>query len=200
MAASESASSAGPAHSLFPTAPREQNDLLMPAEFASVSRNETTTTSTILPAFPLTSLERAVDRVEDLVMTHAMRLRSSSDESLSVIIKPGAGIQIALEVRQDRGGLEVQASLQHGDFGFLSRHWADLQQQLEARGIRLNPLTSDQPELAGNHSHPDSHAPKYSPDQLAPVTKARGLTIEGVVAVASAPRPARRSDNWETWA
>lgn len=200
MTAMESVSPAGPARSLLPPEPREENELMPPVEMASISRPETSTTSTILPTLPLTSLARAVDRVEDLVTTHAMRLRSSGEETLSVVIKPGAGVQIALEVRQQPDGIEVQASLQHGDFGFLNRHWSDLQQQLETRGIRLQPLSSEQPSLAGNSSDSESRSSRYSEDQLAPVTKARGLTIEGVVAVASTPRPARRSDHWESWA
>lgn len=200
MTAMESALPAGPARSLLPPEPREENELMRSVEMASISRPETSTTSTILPTLPLTSLARAVDRIEDLATTHAMRLRSSGEENLSVVIKPGAGVQIALELRQQPDGIEVQASLQHGDFGFLNRHWSDLQQQLEARGIRLHALTSEQTSLAGNSSDSQSRSSKFSEDQLAPVTKARGLTIEGVVAVASTPRPARRSEHWESWA
>ena len=72
-----------------------------------------------------------------------MRVNDVGTDSLQVVIKPGAGTQLSLELRQHGGGVEVQAALQQGDFKHLSQHWPELQQRLEQRGIRLAPLTDD---------------------------------------------------------
>lgn len=199
--ATETLLPAKPARSLPPTAATEQILPLSTSDFASITRPDTNTTSTILPTLPLTSLTRAVDRVEDLITTQALRLRTSGEESLQVILNPGAGLRISLDVRQQAGGIEVSASLQHGDFQFLNRHWSDLQQQLEARGIRLGPLTSEHTAQFGSDANNFHHRPPAKPaDELAPVMKSRGLTLEGVVAVASVPRAAGKVNQWESWA
>jgi hypothetical protein len=86
---------------------------------------------------------RALERAQDIIVLHADRLSESGNASLQVVIKPGAGTQLSLELRQRGDGVEAQAVLQRGDFNHLNQQWPALQQQLEQRGIRLAPLVSD---------------------------------------------------------
>jgi hypothetical protein len=83
---------------------------------------------------------RTAERTSEMVALHAVRLARSDMDSLSVVIKPGAGTELSLELRQKNGGIEAQAVLQRGDFQALNQHWPDLQQKLEQRGIKLAPL------------------------------------------------------------
>ena len=83
---------------------------------------------------------QTAERTSEMVAVQAVRLARSDAESLSVVIKPGAGTELSLELRQKNGVIEAQAVLQRGDFQALNQHWPDLQQKLEQRGIKLAPL------------------------------------------------------------
>ena len=62
-------------------------------------------------------------------------MQAKSDaESLSVVIRPGAGTELSLELRQRNGAVEAHAILQRGDFQMLNQHWPELQAQLECTG------------------------------------------------------------------
>lgn len=100
------------------------------------------TPATFATASPSMELLRTIERTEDLMALHGMRLRDSGNESLEVMIKPGNGIQLSLTLRMEDGRVEMHARLQGGDYEFLSRHWSELQQQLEPRGVRLTTLTA----------------------------------------------------------
>ena len=87
---------------------------------------------------------RAFERAHDMVALHALRLVDSQSDTLHVVIKPGAGMQLSLELRQRGDAVDAQVVLQRGDFDALSQHWPELQQRLEQRGIRLAPLTGSE--------------------------------------------------------
>ena len=91
---------------------------------------------------------RAVDRTHDMVALQSVRLVDSQTDSLSVVIKPGAGVQLSLQLKQGSDGIEAQAVLQQGDFQDLNQRWPELQQRLEQRGIKLAPLTSDESAMS----------------------------------------------------
>ena len=95
---------------------------------------------------------QALDRTHDLMALHASRLVDAKSDSLQVVLKPDAGTQLSLELRQRGNGIEAQAVLQQGDFAHLKQHWPELQQRLEQRGIKLAPLTSDGNFTAGSGS------------------------------------------------
>jgi hypothetical protein len=98
---------------------------------------------------PVSAGSRILDRTQEMVVQHAMRTTSLTSESLQVVIKPGEGTQLSLELRQRGDGVEVQAVLQQGDFNHLKQSWSDLQQQLQQRGIQLGSLANGN-NLAGN--------------------------------------------------
>jgi hypothetical protein len=83
---------------------------------------------------------RNLERTQEMVTLHAVRLMESQSDMLQVVIKPGAGTELSLQLRQRDGGIEAQATLQRGDFQLMNQHWPELQQRLEQRGIKLAPL------------------------------------------------------------
>jgi hypothetical protein len=83
---------------------------------------------------------RSVERTQEMVVMHALRLAKSDTESLSVVIRPGGGAELSLELRQRNGAVEAIATLQHGDFQMLNQHWPELQEKLDQRGIKLAAL------------------------------------------------------------
>src|SRR5262249_22211228 len=116
----------------------------------------------------LDSRTRLMERTHDLVALHAMRLQQIGDETLQVVIKPGAGLHLALELRQRNDAIEVRAALHSGDFEHLSRNWADLQSRLEARGIRLASLAcAEQSTNAGTNGFRQSQRHPAEQDPVA---------------------------------
>lgn len=201
VAATETALPAKPARSLQPAVATDRTTTFGTTDFASIARFRTQTRLPRFSTLPLTSLTRALDRVEDLITTQTLRLRQFGRGIPAGDLNPGAGLRISLDVRQQANGIEVTASLQHaGDFQFLSRHWSDLQQQLEAHGIRLGPFTSETLRIAAGADDFQQRPSAKPTEELAPVMKSRGLTLEGVVAVANAPRAAGKANRWESWA
>ena len=87
---------------------------------------------------------QVVERTHEMVAVQAVRLQETGSDMLRVVIKPDAGTQLSLELRQRGDGVEAQVTLQHGDFSQLNQHWTDLQQRLELRGVKLSPLADGQ--------------------------------------------------------
>ena len=145
------------------------------------------------------SRTRAVERTQELIVQHAVRLSASSPDSLQVVIKPGADMQLSLELRQRGDGVEAQATLQRGDFNHLNQQWPELQQQLEQRGIRLAPLVGDGIFFDGSGSQNFQNQPKNStePDSFS-VGDLVGGVPDGVFAQPAAG--ARSHRGWESWA
>jgi len=55
-----------------------------------------------MPSLATDSHVRAVERTSEMVMIHAVRLAKADAESMSVVIKPGAGTELSLELRQKK--------------------------------------------------------------------------------------------------
>jgi hypothetical protein len=144
-----------------------------------------------------------LERTHDLVATHAMRLENSGNTSLTVVIKPGGGTQMSLELRQQSNGIAAQASLQQGDYKHLSQNWPELQQRLEQRGIRLAPLT-DNGSSAFASSGGGQGGGLWGQPNPQPAESDRPIGFGGTLtatATASAPgAPAKTAAGWETWA
>jgi hypothetical protein len=114
---------------------------------------------------------------------------------LTVVLKPGAGTQISLELRQNGDGIQAQAALQQGDYHHLNQNWSDLQQRLDQRGIRLGPLV-DQGSF-GNGGNEQSKPQSNQPAELL-----AGSEFAGVQTSAKTNPAARvkAATGWETWA
>lgn len=157
-------------------------------------------TVTATTTAPATSIDtRVLERTHDIVALHAMRLGQSGSDSLHVVVKPGAGIQLSLELRQSETGIEVRAALHKGNFEQLSRHWPELQQRLEARGVRIGTLAT-----AENFSSTSQHQSKQQSadrDSLSAGAFAE-FALAGSMTEAPGARAARASAyrGWETWA
>jgi hypothetical protein len=145
---------------------------------------------------------RALDRTHDIMALHGMRLKESNTDSLHVVIKPGAGLQLSLQLKQNGDGIEAHAVLQRGDFNQLNQHWTELQQRLEQRGIRLAPLGHENSAASnGNENFQRQPHPPAEQDSLTV-----GAFAEFAHAVAGGGSSAARVSQvaaergWESWA
>jgi hypothetical protein len=170
---------------------------------ASSSSESNPAIATVSTAGPIENVaaedlrSQALERMHDLVAVHALRLGDTeTNSSLQVVIKPGAGTQMSLELRQRGDAVEAQATLQQGNFRHLSEHWPDLQQRLEQRGIRLAPLTNDGALANNSGSETSKQKQNQSGETMAEIAFA--APVSGTFA-----RPAARVKSpagWETWA
>jgi hypothetical protein len=155
-----------------------------------------TTTLDKVESFSLDDFHlQTMEHTHDLVAVHAMRLENGDGNALTVVLKPGAGTQLSLELRQNGDGIQAQAALQHGDYQHLNQNWSDLQQRLEQRGIRLAPLVDQ-----GSFSNSGNEHSKHQPNQ--PAEAMSGSEFAGTRTLTQ-PSPAGRAKTatgWETWA
>jgi hypothetical protein len=164
------------------------------------------TAASVSDAVAVTNLSdlrsRSMERTHDMVTMNALRLVNTQSDSMQVVIKPGAGTQLSLELRQRGDVIEAQAVLQHGDFQNLNQHWPDLQQRLEQKGIKLGALTSDETSLTYNGHQGNSQKQSSSPEQDALFASAFAeFSLAGAAHVISAPVLATLGGKgWETWA
>ena len=153
-------------------------------------------------AQPMAGAARSLERTHDLVSLHALRLRDSSAESLRVMIRPGPGMQLSLDLHlRAGGGIDVSARLNRGDYEFLNSHWTELQHQLESRGVRLSALAHSEQSESG--ARPGFGQPRRhrEPDETPANETLIGLPFINPAPVAQpelAPRPTTRG--WNYWA
>jgi hypothetical protein len=138
-----------------------------------------------------------LERTQELVTVSAVRLSDSGNNSMQVVIKPDAGTQLSLELRQQGGNVEVQAVLQQGDFNHLNQQWPDLQQRLDERGIRLAPLTDDGASGSNNSGGEAFQNKQNQTNGVVPE-----LSLVNSPAGRFTPEAAQTSTHrgWETWA
>jgi hypothetical protein len=159
---------------------------------------EGTATSTVVDLHT-----RAVERTHDMVALHAMRLVDAKADSLSVVIKPGAGLQLALEMRQRGDAIDIRAVLQHGNFDRLSQRWPELQQRLEQRGIRLAPLAGGENSTAGGGADGFQQPQRgYAEADPLEASAFAAFALAGPALAPSTPAtvPATVLHGWESWA
>jgi hypothetical protein len=146
---------------------------------------------------------RALERTHDMVALHALRLVDSKEDSLNVVIKPGAGLQMSLEMRQRGDSIDIRAVVQRGDFANLNQHWPELQQRLEQRGIRLAPLAGGENSSAGAGTNGFQQPQREfgGTDPLAASAFAAfALAGPAMSSTTAEPTPAILAHGWETWA
>ncbi|MEY4916821.1 MAG: hypothetical protein RL616_734 [Verrucomicrobiota bacterium] len=96
---------------------------------------------------------RTMERTAEMMSLHSVRLAKSDAESMSVVIRPGAGTELSLELRQRDGTVEAHAVLSRGDFQMLNQYWPELQAKLEQRGIKLAPLGGEENFTAADNGN-----------------------------------------------
>jgi len=165
--------------------------------------------SSDLPDLPrLTpSGEPLVQRTQELVSLQVMQLREAGADVLRVVIKPEAGLRLSLDIQQHGGSVEVRAVLDRGNFDLLNRHWPELQQQLESRGVRVAPLVNaDQTSGDGGEGFRQpttSHGQPAGDDAdpaATPVAQVLGLPTATATVTATASASRISSYHLETWA
>jgi hypothetical protein len=146
---------------------------------------------------------QALDRTHELVSLHALRLVDAKADLLQVVLKPGEGTKLSLELRQRGGVIEAQAVLQAGDFEHLKQHWPELQQRLEQRGIKLAPLTSDEKTATGSGSQGFQNQ-RNQPAEREPLLAGAFAGFVPAGAMTNLPAEpagqAASSRGWQTWA
>jgi hypothetical protein len=164
---------------------------IAPASVASTVAAEGVT-----PASPAQA--RAVERAEALIALHAMRLHESGSDTLRVVIKPGPDLHLSLNLNMRDGSVEVQAQLHRGDFELMNRHWPQLQEQMEQRGVRLAPLAQSDSEQGAPHFSQHSRRDRHDEEN-----GRTGAFAEFVIPGTLVPKPAqlgRPRNGWESWA
>jgi len=171
-----------------------------PTPPSSVPVSETAESAAVASADWPSSV-RSVERTHDLMALHGTRIRESGQESLQVVIKPDAGLQLSLQLQMRQGAVEIRALLDRGNFEMLNLHWPELQQQLEARGIRLAPLATSDPTANGSNEFSQHSQERHAEDQ----TRSAGAFAD--FALNSTLVPASKNKNrtptprgWESWA
>ena len=144
-----------------------------------------------------------VQRTQELVSLHVMRLHESGSDEVRVVIKPDTGLQLSLHLQQRGGEVVVQAVLDRGNFGLLNRHWPELQQQLELRGVRVAPLANaEQPFGGGSEGfrQPTTSHGQHAEDNT-DTAEMPPVLIPGLpTATATASASTITSRRLETWA
>jgi hypothetical protein len=174
-------------------------NLPLPALTAPVADRSSSTNVIALPSLADTRM-RDVERTQDMVSLHALRMVETKADSVSVVIRPGAGTELSLELRHRNGVVEAAAVLQRGDFQLMNQHWPELQQKLEQRGIKLSALGGE-----GNFSAADNGS--FSRQQQASREEAAqqaSAFAEFTMAMNRGGATARLApvapDGWESWA
>jgi hypothetical protein len=145
---------------------------------------------------PADARVRLLERTQDMVTLNATRLSDSGNNSMQVVIKPDAGTQLSLELRQQGDKVEVQAVLQQGDFNHLNQQWPDLQQRLNQKGIELAPLGDD--AASGNGPGSEAFQNKQNPTNEIVPGLASAEAPSGTFVGEKTYTPAH--SGWETWA
>lgn len=183
--------------------PNQQLEPVINTAFLSADSKSTSTAPVITAAISSSDFgARAMERTHDMVILHTTRLQDSSADSLRVVIKPDAGTQLSLELRQHGDNVDAQAVLQRGDFNQFNQHWAELQQHLEQRGIRLAPL-ANQGNAAGYSGHGafQQHQQPAQQESLATSVFAEFAPAGSATrSIEPAAIPAVVHRGWETWA
>jgi hypothetical protein len=135
---------------------------------------------------------RTLERTYDLVALHALRLSNTGIESLRVVVEPGDGTHLSLELRRGPSGIEAQAVLHHGDFDFLNQHWPQLQQRLESRGVHLASLRSSGQSQNFGRQQTKADSAKGTITEFA----FGGSMTESPAAKRARPKT---DHSWETW-
>ena len=115
-----------------------------------------------------------------------------------MVIKPGHGLQLSLDLHMRNGSVEMRATLNGGDFNFLSRHWSDLQQQMELRGVRLGPLAGN-PQSAGGDTHSSQQQNRNPSEEQAVPQPFADFPLAGVMRAKTITKPITPR-GWESWA
>jgi hypothetical protein len=138
-----------------------------------------------------------LERTHDLVALHAIRFRASGTDTMRVVVEPGQGIRLTIEMKRQDGEIAAQALLQGGDFDYLSSHWAELQQRLEPQGVHLSALENSVQSTADKNTsdHPKRRGGQDSGKSLNDFVFGGAMTESPVKGLR---RKTHRG--WETWA
>jgi hypothetical protein len=144
-----------------------------------------------------------LERTREMMALQVVRLHENGADELRLVIKPDAGTQLSLNLQQRSDGVEVRAVLDRGNFDLLNRHWPELQQQLETRGVRVAPLSCAENLFGGGSEgfrQPTTPNGQTAGDD-AEQAEAPAVLVPGLpTATATASASVTLARNWESWA
>ncbi|HEV2693252.1 MAG TPA: hypothetical protein VG347_10190 [Verrucomicrobiae bacterium] len=187
------------------SADKQTSDLNLPLAPATPAIAEGADTSSLVALPSLADARmRDVERTHDLVSVHALRMVDSKSDSLQMVLKPGAGTEISLELHHRDGGVEAEAVLQRGDYQLMNQHWPELQAKLEQRGIKLAPLGGEANSFTtGNNNTNNGNFSRQQPSREEAAQQASAFA-EFTVAMNRGGATARLAPaiagGWESWA
>jgi hypothetical protein len=94
----------------------------------------------------------SMEPVEVQIRTQALEFQRLGSDSMSVVLKPDANLELHLQLRMDQGQIHVVAECKRGDATVLNENWGQLQQNLASQGIRVSAL-QDGNTAAFSHSN-----------------------------------------------
>jgi hypothetical protein len=144
-----------------------------------------------------------VERTQEMISLQVIYAQETGANEMRVVIKPDTGLQLSLHLQQRDGGVEVQAVLERGNFGLLNRHWPELQQQLELRGVRVAPLANAEQSFGGGSEgfrQPTTSHGQHAGDDADPAEMPAVLLPGLPPATATASASTISSRRLETWA
>jgi hypothetical protein len=81
-----------------------------------------------------------LEQVEGQIRTQVVEFKRVGMDSMSVVLKPDAQVELHLQLRMERGQVHVVAECKRGDVAALNEAWGQLQQNLAGQGIRVSAL------------------------------------------------------------
>jgi len=181
--------------------PAQTSSLLAP----NITANPNPAASEPTSAAPATSgpavESRLLEQTREMIVSHAVRLHQSGTDTLRVVIQPGGGVELALELRQLNDGIQAQAVLHRGDFQQLSEHWSELQQRLAPTGVQLSALQPPASTAGTGQQFPTPERHR-SHQQQSPRNAIAEAAFGGAMTEPPAPRRVRAKTyrGWESWA
>jgi hypothetical protein len=83
--------------------------------------------------------ETRLQKMEELISKEVVRFRWSGQESVSVTIRPEAGTEVVVHLRQREGQMEAMLGMARGEAARFNGHWQQLHDALAEQNVRLLP-------------------------------------------------------------
>ena len=85
------------------------------------------------------SAEARLNKIEELITKEAVRFRWTGQESVSVVIRPDAGTEVVVHLRQREGQVEAMLGMARGEAARFQGQWQQLHDALAEQNVRLVP-------------------------------------------------------------
>lgn len=141
-------------------------------------------------------MSELLERTERLISVASAQVRQTDASSVSLTLKPEAGVELSLQLRLRNGSVEAQAQVSAGEFTALQSEWPQLQERLAQQGIHLAPLEQSQ-----NSANPGNAGHRWKPPQREALEpRSFPIAVSTTQQTAANTQNQSRHDGWEVWA